>query len=250
MRARVRHCRIEAALHGAHAMDLIKSLPEGLRRGRRSGGSAFGGERQRIAIARALLHNPEILILDEVMSALDPLSEQKVQEALRSLCTQRTVLLIAHRLSSLRDADHVLVFQHGRIVESGSPPDLLKRGRYYRTFTRHLSANLLLDHECFRNHPTHNRPASCTRLLAALMPQVLSWNFDGRVEVIIVDDHSSHLNNKHLIEKLRRYPDGSVRLISRESSGGPSAARNSGIMKAGAIFWYFSTMTAYRATAF
>jgi ATP-binding cassette subfamily B protein len=91
-----------------------------------------GGERQRIAIARALLHNPEILILDEVTSALDPVSEQKVQETLRSLCTQRTVLLIAHRLSSLRDADHVLVFQHGRIVESGSPPDLLKRGRHYR----------------------------------------------------------------------------------------------------------------------
>jgi ATP-binding cassette, subfamily B, bacterial MsbA len=124
---------VEAALHGAHAMDFIKSLPEGLETvvGDR-GVRLSGGERQRIAIARALLHNPEILILDEVMSALDPLSEQKVQETLRSLCTRRTVLLIAHRLSSLRDTDHVLVFQHGRIVESGSPPDLLKRGRYYR----------------------------------------------------------------------------------------------------------------------
>ena len=124
---------IEAALQGAHAMDFIKSLPEGLETvvGDR-GVRLSGGERQRIAIARALLLNPEILILDEVTSALDPLSEQKVQEALRSLCTGRTVFLIAHRLSSLRDADHVLVFQRGRIVESGSPPDLLKRGHYYR----------------------------------------------------------------------------------------------------------------------
>ena len=124
---------IEAALDGAHAMDFIKNLPEGLETvvGDR-GVRLSGGERQRIAIARALLHNPEILILDEVTSALDPVSEQKVHEALRSLCTGRTVLLIAHRLSSLRDADHVLVFQRGRIVESGSPADLLKRGRYYR----------------------------------------------------------------------------------------------------------------------
>jgi mycofactocin glycosyltransferase len=87
--------------------------------------------------------------------------------------------------------------------------------------------------------PTHDRPASCTRLLAALMPQVLSWNLDGRIEVIIVDDHSSHLNNKHLIEKLRRYPDGSVRLISREFSGGPSAARNTGIVNAGSDILIF-----------
>jgi ATP-binding cassette, subfamily B, bacterial MsbA len=124
---------LEAALDGAHATDFIKNLPEGLETvvGDR-GVRLSGGERQRIAIARALLRNPEVLILDEVTSALDPISEQKVQEALRSLCTGRTVLLIAHRLSSLREADHVLVFQRGRIVESGSPADLLKSGRYYR----------------------------------------------------------------------------------------------------------------------
>lgn len=124
---------IEAALRGAQAMDFIKSLPGGMETvvGDR-GVRLSGGERQRIAIARALLHNPKILILDEVTSALDPLSEQKVQEALRSLRSGRTVLLIAHRLSSLRDADHVLVFRRGRIVESGSPQDLLKKGHYYR----------------------------------------------------------------------------------------------------------------------
>jgi len=80
--------------------------------------------------------------------------------------------------------------------------------------------------------PTFNRPASCARLLAALMPQVLSWNLDGRVEVIVVDDNSTHLCRNSLIEKLGGCPDGSIRLISRESAGGPSAARNSGIVKA------------------
>ena len=87
--------------------------------------------------------------------------------------------------------------------------------------------------------PTHNRPASCTRLLAALMPQVFSRSFDGRVEVIVVDDHSSHLCSNHLIEKLRGYPAGSIRLISRESSGGPSAARNTGIVNAGSDILIF-----------
>ena len=114
-------------------MDFIKSLPEGLESvvGDR-GVRLSGGEKQRISIARALLHNPEILILDEVTSALDPISEQRVQDGLRSLCTGRTVLLIAHRLSSLRDADQVLVFRRGRIVESGNPAELLKTGCYFR----------------------------------------------------------------------------------------------------------------------
>jgi glycosyltransferase involved in cell wall biosynthesis len=81
--------------------------------------------------------------------------------------------------------------------------------------------------------PTFNRPASSTRLLAALIPQVLSRNFDGSVEVIMVDDHSRELDHNQLLEKLNDYPDGILRLISRASSGGPSAARNTGILKAG-----------------
>ena len=136
---------IETALHSANAMDFIQGLPEGLETvvGDR-GVRLSGGERQRIAIARALLQSPEILILDEVTSALDPISEQKVQDALRSLCMERTVMLITHRLSSLRDADHVLVFKRGKIVESGRPADLLQTGWYYREL-----------YESFAQQPAH-----------------------------------------------------------------------------------------------
>jgi glycosyltransferase involved in cell wall biosynthesis len=80
--------------------------------------------------------------------------------------------------------------------------------------------------------PTYNRPASCARLLAALMPQVLTWNSEDCVEAIIVDDHSSYSSRKELVKTLYEYPDGSCRLISRAFSGGPSAARNAGIVAA------------------
>jgi glycosyltransferase involved in cell wall biosynthesis len=81
--------------------------------------------------------------------------------------------------------------------------------------------------------PTFNRPASCARLLEALMPQVFSRSFDGRVEVIVVDDNSRHASRHQLTEELMKYSSDSIHLFKREFSGGPSAARNTGIMKAG-----------------
>jgi len=81
--------------------------------------------------------------------------------------------------------------------------------------------------------PTFNRPASCARLLVALMPQVLSRSFDGKVEVIVVDDNSSHASQKQLHEELAQYCSGSIHVIHREFSGGPSAARTGGKMLCG-----------------
>lgn len=124
---------IEAAI-AAKAHDFISSLPEGYGTiiGER-GVLLSGGERQRIAIARALLKDAPILLLDEPTSSVDAENEASIQNALDHLKSNRTVLIIAHRLSTVRNADRILVMDHGRIAEEGTHEGLLKqRGIYYR----------------------------------------------------------------------------------------------------------------------
>ena len=95
------------------------------------GATLSGGQRQRLAIARALLKDPPILILDEATSALDAATEARVSRALKTLMQGRTTFIIAHRLSTVRDADEILVFEGGRIVERGTFDELLaQRGRF------------------------------------------------------------------------------------------------------------------------
>lgn len=123
---------IEAAARQANAQEFITELPEGFETlvGPR-GTKLSGGQRQRIAIARAILADPRILLLDEATSALDSESERLVNEALERLMAGRTSLVIAHRLSTVRHADSILVFSHGKIVESGTHEQLIaKKGTY------------------------------------------------------------------------------------------------------------------------
>ena len=125
--------QIEAAAQAANASGFIATLPQGFdtvlgERGTR----LSGGQRQRIAIARALLRDPPILILDEATSALDTESERLVQQAIERLMQDRTVLVIAHRLATVRDADEIVVLDAGRAVQRGSHEELLRAAGLYR----------------------------------------------------------------------------------------------------------------------
>ncbi|HTL05131.1 MAG TPA: ABC transporter ATP-binding protein, partial [Gemmatimonadales bacterium] len=124
---------VEAAARAANAHDFITALPAGYDTplGER-GARLSGGQRQRIAIARALLRDPPLLLLDEATSALDTESERLVQEAIDRLMRHRTVLVVAHRLATVLDADEILVLDAGRLVEQGSHAALLAANGLYR----------------------------------------------------------------------------------------------------------------------
>ena len=120
------------ALRAANAADFVKDMAEGLDSVAGERGTRLsGGERQRLSIARALLKNPPILLLDEATSAVDNKTEQLIQEALERLRADRTCFVIAHRLTTVRDADRIYVMKDGRVVEVGKHDELVAQGGLY-----------------------------------------------------------------------------------------------------------------------
>jgi ATP-binding cassette, subfamily B, bacterial len=135
---------VVAAAKAANAHDFIMALPEGYDTVVRERGSRLsGGQRQRIAIARALLKRPPILVLDEATSALDAESERLIQDGLEVLLKGRTAFVIAHRLSTVVDADRIVVVRDGRVAEVGSHAELLAAGGYYASLVRTQSEGML-----------------------------------------------------------------------------------------------------------
>jgi ABC-type multidrug transport system fused ATPase/permease subunit len=121
---------VVAAAQAIGAHEFISRLPQGYDTDvANKGGRLSAGQRQLVAFARAFLADPKVLILDEATSSLDVPSERLVQRALRTILADRTAVIIAHRLSTVEIADRVLVLEHGRIVEDGSPADLVEAGR-------------------------------------------------------------------------------------------------------------------------
>lgn len=139
--------RVVAAAKLAGAHDFIMELPDGYEASVGERGHLLsGGQRQRIALARAVAADPRILILDEATSALDSESERVVQAAMRRICAGRTVIMVAHRLSTLASADRVLVLEHGVVEEEGRPDELLARGgRFARLWEMQQATPATLD---------------------------------------------------------------------------------------------------------
>src|SRR5207253_1248988 len=139
--------QIHEAARQAHIHEEILQMPRGYETAlTERGGNLSGGQRQRLALARIFLKNPPVLILDEGTSALDNISERQVQRAIQAARADRTVILVAHRLSTLRDAGRIFVFDEGRVVETGGYEELVHRNGVFAELVHSAGGHPVLHH--------------------------------------------------------------------------------------------------------
>jgi len=133
--------RVWAALETVGAADFVRALPNGLQSPVAERGATFSqGQRQLLAFARALVVEPDVLVLDEATASIDSESEARLQHALKSALRGRTALVVAHRLSTVRNADQILVLDGGKITERGTHEELVRLGGHYAGMTRNAAA--------------------------------------------------------------------------------------------------------------
>ncbi len=192
-RPQATEAEIVEAAKGANAYEFIEQLSEGLdtRIGDR-GVILSGGQRQRISIARALLQNPEILILDEATSSLDTVSERYVQEAIEKLSCDRTTLVIAHRLSTVQKADKIAVIDGGNVLEIGSHEELLAKGGYYaRLYSAQFAQETARDEALIKgSYEIRTRLTPMISYLKLLVDEMVD-SPEERDELIIESYHSA-----------------------------------------------------------
>ena len=129
--------KLYAALDAARLTEFISSLPNGVdTQLEEHGANLSGGQRQRLSIARAIIRNPDVIILDEATSALDSVSERQIQDAINNLSQGHTTFIVAHRLSTIKNADRIAVIKQGMCVETGTFAELMeKKGEFYKLRT-------------------------------------------------------------------------------------------------------------------